>query len=64
MIYLFFAGGLRVSELIRLRVDDVTFQTNASILVYGKGRRERCLLLCKKRNGPAGMVSQEAGLSA
>lgn len=48
MLYLCFAGGLRVSELVRLRVDDLTLQPHASILVHGKGRRQRCLPLWKE----------------
>ncbi len=48
MLYLCFAGGLRVSELIGLRVDDLTLQPHASILVHGKGRRQRCLPLWKE----------------
>jgi site-specific recombinase XerD len=47
MLHLCFAGGLRVSELVNLRVDDVTLQPQASILVHGKGRRQRCLPLWK-----------------
>src|SRR6516225_905521 len=34
MLHLCFAGGLRVSELIRLRLDDVTLHPQASILVH------------------------------
>jgi len=48
MLHLCFAGGLRVSELIGLRVDDLNLQPNASVLVHGKGRRERCLPLWKE----------------
>jgi len=47
MLHLCFAGGLRVSELVALRLADVTLQPHASILVHGKGRRERCLPLWK-----------------
>lgn len=47
MLHLCFAAGLRVSELVGLRLADVTLQPNASILVHGKGRRERCLPLWK-----------------
>jgi len=47
MMHLCFAGGLRVSELISLRTDDVTLQPQTSVLVHGKGRRERCLPLWK-----------------
>lgn len=48
MLYLCFAGGLRVSELIGLRIEDITLQPHASILVHGKGRRQRCLPLWKE----------------
>jgi len=47
MLHLCFAAGLRVSELVGLRLADVTLQPFASILVHGKGRRERCLPLWK-----------------
>jgi site-specific recombinase XerD len=48
MLYLCFAGGLRVSELIGLRIDDLSLQPHASVLVHGKGRRQRCLPLWKE----------------
>ena len=48
MLHLCFAGGLRVSELVELRVDHLTLQQQASVLVRGKGRRERCLPLWKE----------------
>lgn len=47
MLHLCFAGGLRVSELVGLRLADVTLQPHASMLVHGKGRRERSLPLWK-----------------
>lgn len=47
MLHLCYAAGLRVSELIGLRVDNLTRQPQASVLVLGKGRRERCLPLWK-----------------
>lgn len=47
MLHLCFAGGLRVSELVGLRTDDVALQPQATVLVRGKGRRERCLPLWK-----------------
>jgi site-specific recombinase XerD len=47
MLHLGFAGGLRVSELIGLRLDDVAMQPTASMHVRGKGRRERVLPLWK-----------------
>jgi site-specific recombinase XerD len=48
MLHLCFAGGLRVSELIGLRMDDLKLQPQAAILVHGKGRKERCLPLWKE----------------
>jgi site-specific recombinase XerD len=48
MLHIAFAAGLRVSELIGLRVDDLTLQPTPSILVRGKGRRERSLPLNKE----------------
>jgi site-specific recombinase XerD len=48
MLHLCFAGGLRVSELIGLQIDDLNLQPDASVLVHGKGRRERCLPLWKE----------------
>jgi integrase/recombinase XerD len=47
MLHLCFASGLRVSELVGVQLRDVTLQPQASILVHGKGRRERCLPLWK-----------------
>jgi site-specific recombinase XerD len=48
MLHLCFAGGLRVSELVGLRTEDLVLQPQASILVHGKGRKERCLPLWKE----------------
>ena len=48
MLYLCFAGGLRVSELIGLRIDQLTLHGQASMLIHGKGRKERCLPLWKE----------------
>lgn len=47
MLHLAFAAGLRVSELVGLRLDDVTLQPQPAIHVRGKGRRERVLPLWK-----------------
>src|SRR3990172_274731 len=47
MLHVCYTGGLRVSELIGLRLDDLTFQPQANLLIRGKGRRERCLPLWK-----------------
>ena len=48
MLHLCFAGGLRVSELVGLRCDDLKLQPHPSVLVHGKGRRQRCLPLWKE----------------
>jgi integrase/recombinase XerD len=48
MLHLCFAAGLRVSELTSLRVEDLSLHPHASIIVHGKGRRERSLPLWKQ----------------
>lgn len=48
MLHLCFAGALRVSELTGLRTADLTLQPHASVIVQGKGRRQRCLPLWKE----------------
>lgn len=48
MLHVGFVGGLRVSELIGLRVDGVTLQPHPVIFVRGKGRKERLLPLWKE----------------
>lgn len=47
MLHLSFAAGLRVSELVGLRLQDLEFQPQLLIHVHGKGRRERVLPLWK-----------------
>ena len=47
MLHLCFAGGLRVSELIGVRMDDLKLQ-QATVLIHGKGRKQRCLPLWKE----------------
>lgn len=48
MLHVGFAAGLRVSELIGLRLDYLSFEPRLSIKVLGKGRRERVLPLWKE----------------
>jgi integrase/recombinase XerD len=45
MLHLAFAAGLRVSELISIRIDDLDKRKLDTIHVIGKGRRERVLPL-------------------
>ncbi len=48
MLYLCFAAGLRVSELIGLCMEHLTLHPEPSILIHGKGRRQRALPLWKE----------------
>ncbi len=48
MLHLAFAAGLRVSELVGLRLDQLDQPTLSTIHVLGKGRRERVLPLWKE----------------
>jgi len=45
MIHLCFAGGLRVSELVGVLLENVVLGRTPSVKVRGKGRKERCLPL-------------------
>ncbi len=47
MMHLCFAGGLRVSELVGVRTENLSLRHGASLTVLGKGRKERCLPLWK-----------------
>jgi site-specific recombinase XerD len=48
MLHLSFTAGLRVSELIGLRCEEMRLHPDASVHVRGKGRRERVLPLWKE----------------
>lgn len=48
MLHLAFAGGLRASEVVGLRVEDVQLGVEPCIFVRGKGRHERYLPLWKE----------------
>jgi site-specific recombinase XerD len=48
MMHLCFAGGLRVSELVAVLLENVSLQRAPSVMVRGKGRKERCLPLWKE----------------
>lgn len=48
MLYLAFAAGLRVSELVELRLDQLNLKSDSIIRVCGKGRRERIIPLWKE----------------
>jgi site-specific recombinase XerD len=48
LLHVAITGGLRVSELVGLRMDDLTFRGNyMDLRVRGKGRKERVLTLWK-----------------
>ena len=48
MIHLCYSCGLRVSELVHLRMIDVNLQGTATAKIFGKGRRERLLPLWRE----------------
>jgi integrase/recombinase XerD len=48
MLHLCFAAGLRVSELVGVLLENVSLGRTPSVMVKGKGRRERCLPLWKE----------------
>lgn len=48
MIHLCFAGGLRVSELIRLPISSVVLDSQPTVRIQGKGRKERVLPLWRE----------------
>jgi integrase/recombinase XerD len=48
MMHLCFAAGLRVSELVGAITANLNLQRTPSLLVQGKGRKERCLPLWKE----------------
>lgn len=48
MLHVACAAGLRVSELVGLRIDALTFDPRLSVRVMGKGRRERVLPLWRE----------------
>jgi integrase/recombinase XerD len=48
MLHLCYAAGLRVSELMGLQLEDLSLHPHPTIIVRGKGRRERSLPLWKQ----------------
>jgi len=48
MLHLGFAAGLRVSELVSLRLDQIDQKDLSTVHIMGKGRRERVLPLWKE----------------
>lgn len=48
MLHLCYAGGLRVSELLGVQLGDLKLHPQPTVLVQGKGRRQRCLPLWKE----------------
>jgi integrase/recombinase XerD len=55
MLHLCFAGGLRVSELVGLPLENLNLQGPPSVRILGKGRRERCLHFGRKRPWTSGL---------
>ena len=50
MLHLCFAGGLRVSELVGLRMEDMVLQPQASVLVHGNGEKSVASRCGEKRH--------------
>jgi integrase/recombinase XerD len=48
MLYLGYSAGLRVSELVELRTENLVFSPRPCVHVLGKGRRERALPLWRE----------------
>lgn len=48
MLHLCFAAGLRVSELVGVLLENLSLRRPPSVLIHGKGRKERCLPLWKE----------------
>jgi integrase/recombinase XerD len=48
MLYLGYSAGLRVSELVGLRMENLSFSPHPCVYVLGKGRRERALPLWRE----------------
>ena len=48
MLYLCFSGGLRVSELVAVQREDLKLHPQPTVLIHGKGRRQRCQPLWKE----------------
>jgi integrase/recombinase XerD len=48
MLYLGYSAGLRVSELVGLRMENLAFSPHPCVYVLGKGRRERALPLWRE----------------
>lgn len=48
MLYVAYSAGLRVSELVGLRLENLAFEPRLSIHVMGKGRRARALPLWRE----------------
>ena len=49
MLHLCFAGGLRVSELVGLRIEDMMLQPQTSVLIHGKECHSYCISFRRRR---------------
>ena len=48
MVQLMYGGGLRISELVRLRIQDIDFEYNQITVRDGKGKKDRVTPLAQK----------------
>jgi len=54
MISLLYSSGLRVSELVNLKINDVNFQDNTGMVRKGKGSKDRLFALSSTLTGDIG----------
>ena len=50
MVELMYSAGLRVSELVNLKIEDFEFSKNYGWVRQGKGRKDRLFIIAKKLN--------------
>jgi len=48
MIKLLYSSGMRVSELVNLKVNDLDFNSSIGMIVKGKGNKDRLFIIAKK----------------
>lgn len=51
MIRLLYSAGLRVSELVHLRIRDICLEENVGMVVAGKGNKDRPFIIAEKIKG-------------
>jgi site-specific recombinase XerD len=60
MLHLCYAGAIRVSELISLRLDDLKLQPQANVLIHGKECHSYCIFLRPRHETTGKHTGQQA----